>query len=203
MIGSLPFTGRWLVEPSPAQQAPSHGTHTFGVGYALDFIAVDDRNRASPTVSWRTLIATEPPEIFYAFGLHVLSPVSGTIASIHDGELDNAARRSWLTIMPYMLGQAAWVHRRVEAIAGNYVVIAPDDFDAYIAIVNLQYGSVLVSPGQRVSEGQHLGNCGNSGNSTQPHIHIQAMDGMDIYAARGVPLFFRQLSNGGRGWMIS
>jgi len=42
MIGSLPFTGRWLVRYSPAQQVTSHGAHMFGLGYALDFIAVDE-----------------------------------------------------------------------------------------------------------------------------------------------------------------
>jgi len=171
----------------------------FGVGYALDFIMVDERNRTSPIVSWRTLIATEPPEIFYGFGQPVLSPVSGTIVSVYDGEPDNRARRSWLTILPYMLGQAARIRSGVEAIAGNYVIIAPDDADAYIAIVHLQYGSVQVVQGQHVSERQHLGNCGNSGNSTEPHIHIQAMDSTDIHVAHGVPLFFRQFTQWGPG----
>jgi len=155
MIGSLPFTGRWLVGASPAEQVPSHGTDMFGVGYAIDFIAVDERNRTSPSISWRTLIATEPPELFYAFGQPVLSPVSGRVVTAHDGEPDNVARRSLLTIIPYMLSQAARIRSGVEAIAGNYVIIAADDSDAYIAIVHLQYESLRVLAGQRVSEGQH------------------------------------------------
>jgi murein DD-endopeptidase MepM/ murein hydrolase activator NlpD len=40
--------------------------------------------------------------------------------------------------------------------------------------------------------GQHLADCGNSGNSTQPHVHIQAMDGADPSVARGVPMLFRR-----------
>ena len=194
MIGSLPFTGRWLVGASPAGRVPSHGTDMFGVGYAIDFITVDERNRTSPTISWRTLIATEPPELFYAFGQPVLSPVSGIVVTAHDGEPDNVARRSLLTIIPYILSQAARIRSGVKAIAGNYVIIAPDDSEAYLAIVHLQYGSVQVVQGERISEGQHLGNCGNSGNSTQPHIHIQAMSSTDLSAAQGVPLYFRRFT---------
>lgn len=55
IIGSLPFTGRWLVGSTPAKRIPSHGTDMFGVGYAIDFIAVDEQNRTSSSTSWRTL----------------------------------------------------------------------------------------------------------------------------------------------------
>ncbi|MNO29948.1 Peptidase family M23 [compost metagenome] len=199
VIGSLPFTGRWLVGSTPAQKVPSHGTDMFGVGYAIDFIAVDEQNRTSPTTSWRTLLSTEPPEIFYAFGQPVLSPVSGTVVSVHDGEPDHEARRSMLTLLPYMLGQNSRIRSGPEAIAGNYTIIAPDDSTDFIAIVHLQLGSIRVAQGQRVSEGEHLANCGNSGNSTQPHIHIQAMSSTDLSVARGVPLIFRRFSEWGPG----
>lgn len=194
VIGSLPFTGRWLVGSTPAQKVPSHGTDMFGVGYAIDFIAVDERNRTSPKVSWRSLLSTEPPEIFYAFGQPVLSPVSGTVVTVHDGEPDHEARRSMVALLPYMLSQASRIRSGVGAIAGNYIIIAPDDSDAFIAIVHLQLGSIRVVQGQHVSEGQHIANCGNSGNSTQPHIHIQAMSSTDLSVARGVPLFFRRFT---------
>ena len=199
VIGSLPFTGRWLVGSSPARQVPSHGTHMFGVGYAIDFIAVDERNHTSPTVSWRTFFATEPPEIFNAFGQPVLSPVSGTVVSVHDSEPDHEARRSLVTLLPYMLGQTSRIRSGVGAIAGNHIIIAPDGSNAFIAIVHLQFGSIRAVQGQRVSEGQHLANCGNSGNSTQPHIHIQAMSSTDLSVAHGVPLLFRRFSQWGLG----
>ena len=37
----LPFRGRWQARNSPARRVPSHGTHRFGVTYAIDFVAVD------------------------------------------------------------------------------------------------------------------------------------------------------------------
>src|SRR5690625_6728918 len=91
-----------------------------GVGYAIDFIAVDERNRTSSSTSWRTLVGSEPPEIFYAFGKPVYSPVSGKVVSVHNGEPDHEARRSFLTLIPYMLGQADRIRKGPEAVAGNY-----------------------------------------------------------------------------------
>ena len=43
----------------------------------------------------------------------------------------------------------------------------------------------------RSTTGQELGACGNSGNSTQPHLHIQVMDTADQATARGLPMAFR------------
>ena len=50
---------------------------------------------------------------------------------------------------------------------------------------------MAVVPGRRVEVGDELGRCGSSGNSTQPHVHVQAMDAPDALAARGLPLVFR------------
>lgn len=199
ITGSLPFDGRWLVGSTPAQRIPSHGTDMFGVGYAIDFSAVDEQNRTSSSTSWRTLVGTEPPEIFYAFGKPVFSPVSGKVVGVHNGEPDHKARRSLLTLIPYMLGQADRIRKGPEAVAGNYVIIAPDNSDLYIAIVHLQLDSIVVEEGQDISEGQYLANCGNSGNSTQPHIHIQAMDSTDFSNTQGVPLYFREFSQWNKG----
>lgn len=199
ITGSLPFDGMWSVGSTPAQRIPSHGTDMFGVGYAFDFIAVDERNRTSSSTSWRTFVSSEPPEIFYAFGKPVYSPVSGKIVSVHNGEPDHKARRSLLTLIPYMLGQAGRIRKGPEAVAGNYVIIEPDHSDLYIAIVHLQLDSIVVEEGQDISEGQHLANCGNSGNSTQPHIHIQAMDRTDFYHTKGVPLYFREFYQWNKG----
>ncbi|MFB1050306.1 M23 family metallopeptidase [Paraliobacillus sp. JSM ZJ581] len=190
VIGSLPFTGRWLVGSTPAKKIPSHGTDMFGVGYAIDFIAVDEQNRTSPKVSWRTLIGTESPEIFYAFGKPIVSPISGRVVSIHNGEPDHEARRSPLTLIPYAAKQSERIRKGPEAVAGNYIIISSNKSDVYIAIVHLQLDSLLVKEGDYVSEGEHIANCGNSGNSTQPHIHIQAMTSADFFNTKGVPLYF-------------
>jgi murein DD-endopeptidase MepM/ murein hydrolase activator NlpD len=47
-----------------------------------------------------------------------------------------------------------------------------------------------VQVGQAVQAGEKLGRCGNSGNSTEPHVHVQAMDGLDAQRASAVPISF-------------
>lgn len=38
-----PFTGLWLVQNSPADRVPSHGTTLFASSYAIDFVQVDEQ----------------------------------------------------------------------------------------------------------------------------------------------------------------
>ena len=197
VIGRLPFDGRWLSEVSPTRRVPSHGTDLFGTTYALDFVAVDDDGRTAPARSLRTVLATEPPELFYAFGRPLYSPIAGTVVSVHDGEPDHEARRSILTLIPYGLSQPRRIRRGLTAVLGNHVIIQVAESPYYVGLVHLQLGSVQVSPGERVCAGDQIGRCGNSGNSTQPHLHIQAMDSPDPYAAKGVPLRFDEFRQRG------
>lgn len=191
---SLPFTGRWKVENSPARRVPSHGSHLLATTYAIDFVGVDERGRSAPGVSWRTALATEPPELYFAFGQPVLAPVSGEVVTVHEGEEDHAGRRSPLTLVPYLWGQAARYRRGTGALAGNHLTIAtpsPTGGTDYVAVMHLRAGTTRVRVGQFVQEGEHLADCGNSGNSTQPHVHVQAMDDADPRTARGLPMAFR------------
>jgi len=192
VVGSLPFDGQWLTEISPSRRVPSHGTDLFATTYAFDFVAVDDDGRTAPARSLRALFAPEPPELFHAFGRPLYSPVAGTVVSAHDGEPDHEARRSMLTLIPYGLTQPRRVRRGLNTVLGNHVIIKVAESPYYVGLVHLQRDSVRVSPGERVRAGDQIGRCGNSGNSTQPHLHIQAMDSPDAYAAKGVPLRFEE-----------
>lgn len=189
---SLPFTGTWRVENSPRRRVPSHGTHLLATTYAIDFVGVDDGGASAPGVSWRTIFATEPPALFFAYGRPVLAPVSGQVVAVHDGETDHEARRSQIALVPYMLGQAGRLRSGIGAVAGNYVLLAPPGGTTVVGVMHLQAGSVTVAVGQGVVQGEQIGSCGNSGNSTQPHVHVQAMDGIDPWTARGLPLRFRR-----------
>ncbi|HEY8588785.1 MAG TPA: M23 family metallopeptidase [Naasia sp.] len=186
---ALPFTGRWLVQNSPARRVPSHGVDVYGERYAIDFVAVDERGRTAPARDGRTLLATESPQRFFAFGRPILAPVAGVVVAVHDGEPDHPARRSPLALVPYALTQAARVRQGVAAVAGNSVILQVAD-SVYVALVHLQRGSIAVVPGQALHVGEELGRCGNSGNSTQPHVHLQAMDSLNLTVARGLPIVF-------------
>lgn len=199
MVLSLPFTGRWLVQNSPARRVPSHGTDLWGERYAIDFVGVDDRHRTADRRDWRTLLATEPPERFFSFGRPILAPAGGTVVRVHDGEADHAARRSQPALVPYALGQAARLREGPAAIAGNHLVMALPDGGGFVALAHLRAGSFRVAVGEAVSPGRHLADCGSSGNSTQPHLHLQVMDGPDPLTAHGVPMAFRDFREWPRG----
>jgi hypothetical protein len=187
---ALPFDGRWLVQNSPARRVPSHGLDVFGQRYAIDFVAVDERGRTAPTSDWRTALSTEPPERFLGFGRPILAPVDGVVVRVHDGEPDHEARRSQLALIPYALGQASRLRQGPNALAANQVVIRDRLSGMNVALVHLRAGSLRVGVGDEVVTGQQLAECGNSGNSTQPHVHVQAMDSTDLHVAQGVPIAF-------------
>lgn len=190
VVLAYPFSGRWLTRNSPARRVSSHATHLMGTTYAIDFIAVDEHGHSAPW-NWRAALATEAPKTFVGFGAPVLAPCPGRVVITHDGEPDHEARRSQLALLPYMLGEVSGVRGAPSAIAGNHVVIATDERGPYILHAHLQKGSVTVMIGDQVSEGAVVGACGNSGNSTQPHLHLQATDTTNWEQARGLPIAFR------------
>jgi hypothetical protein len=199
IVLSLPFEGLWLARNSPARRVPSHGTDLLGERYAIDFVAVDRRRRSSALRDWRTFLATEPPERFYGFGRPILSPADGTVVGAHDGEIDHEGRRSQLSLVPYVLGQRERLRQGVTAIAGNYLVIALRDRAAFVALVHLRAGSLRVAVGAEVVAGQPIAECGNSGNSTQPHVHMQVMDSQNLSVAKGIPMAFSDFREWRRG----
>jgi murein DD-endopeptidase MepM/ murein hydrolase activator NlpD len=186
------------VENSPARRVPSHGTYALGTSHAIDFVAVDERGHSAPR-TWRQLVAPERPELFRGFGEPILAPLSGWVVRAHDGEADHTARRSLLTLLPYMLGQAQRVRAGIPAVAGNHVAISVGPRGPVVLLAHLRHGTIRVSSGQHVHRGQPIAECGNSGNSTEPHLHIQVSDSADWEKAHGIPLRFRGI--GGSVWV--
>jgi Peptidase family M23 len=191
VVLSLPFAGSWLAANTPARRIPSHGTHFLGQTFAIDFVAVDAERRTATVRDWRTFLSVEPVDRFLAFGEPILAPADGRVVAVHDGEADHLARRSPLTLLPYLLTQGSRLRHGVGAVAGNYVIVALNEEGPFVLLAHLGQGSPRVQPGDRVSTGQPIATCGNSGNSTQPHLHIQVMNSLDLFYTRGLPVAFR------------
>jgi murein DD-endopeptidase MepM/ murein hydrolase activator NlpD len=190
LVLDLPGEGLWQARNSPTRRVPSHGTSRFGTAYAIDLVPVDERNRSAPT-TWRTAFATEPSAAFVGFGRPLVAPISGTVIVTHDGEVDHDAKRSPVAYLGFALGQARRIRGGIAAVAGNHVVIEVEPGGPYVLIAHLQHGSRCVSAGQRVEVGDPIGACGNSGNSTQPHVHLQAVHSLDWDDTQAVPIVFR------------
>jgi murein DD-endopeptidase MepM/ murein hydrolase activator NlpD len=80
-----------------------------------------------------------------------------------------------------------------------YLMFALPDRGAFVALVHLRAGSLRVALGDTVTTGQPIAECGNSGNSTQPHLHVQVMDSADLSAAQGIPMAFQRFREWPRG----
>lgn len=66
---------------------------------------------------------------------------------------------------------------------GNYIKLKCEDVDVYIA--HMQEESVVVEVGDVIQKGQQIGLVGNSGNTSEPHLHIHAEKN-----GEGVPIRF-------------
>jgi len=119
-------------------------------------------------------------EDYGCYGVPVLAPASGLVVKAHDGEPDQIP---------------GTVSNNFKAPTGNHVVIRLEETGTYLVIAHLKTGSVAVKTGDALVEGQVIGECGNSGNTSEPHIHIhhQRQD-PNLYPlnyAEGLPLYFR------------
>lgn len=186
---ALPLAGRCRVVNSPADRVPSHGIDKFGLSHAIDLVPVDDRGVSAPR-GLRSWFASESPERFVGFGRRVEAPASGVVVWAHDGEPDGVARRAPLVELRYALTQTRRIAAGVEAVAGNHVVIEVDGGAGFLWVVHLRRGSVRVEPGDAVVVGQSLGEVGNSGNSTEPHVHVHLADSAQWRKATGLPIAF-------------
>ena len=184
---AYPFRGRWLTQNSPADRVPSHGTTSFATDYAIDFVPVDEAGR-SARITLASLLRPEPPERFTGFGRAVLAPADGMVVAVHGDEPDHHAYRG-LPSLRYAATQRGRVAGGWAQLAGNHVMVQVPH-GPVVALCHLRQGSVRVRVGDSVRVGEPLGQCGNSGNSTEPHVHLQAIDRADAGHAGPVPITF-------------
>ncbi|MFE3739680.1 M23 family metallopeptidase [Streptomyces sp. NPDC059096] len=200
-----PVRGRWSAVNSPADKVPSHGTYGYGQAYAIDIVADPAPGRepdpaqdpgsappsARPAFAWLWPIARRNRD-FPAFGAPLLAVADATVVRASDVQRDHLSRNSLPALVYLMLFESA-VREMTGAhrITGNQVVLDLGN-GTYAMYAHLQRGSLRVRAGDRVTAGQVLGRCGNSGNSSEPHLHFQLMDHPDLNVARGVPFRWRE-----------
>ncbi|WP_425608680.1 M23 family metallopeptidase [Streptomyces albipurpureus] len=202
-----PVTGRWLALNSPADKVPSHGTHAYGQTYAIDIVADPaaaagaiagsgaSSETASPPVarpgfSWFWPLVL-PNSAFPAFGTPLLAVADGTVVRAKHGQRDHLSRSSLPMLVYLMLFEGFFREMGgVSKIIGNQVILDLGD-GTYALYAHVRRGSITVREGDRVRAGQEIARCGNSGNSTEPHVHFQLMDHPDPDVARGIPFRWR------------
>jgi hypothetical protein len=171
--------GRWVAVVGPHRRSlqPVNGALRDGQRFAIDWSALlDDAGRThvgDPDLN----------ESYFNYGQPVLAVGDAKVVGAADGFPDHVPNDP----PPLSLADAY----------GNHVILklAKGVFAGYAHLVP---GSVRVQSGDRVREGQVLGELGNSGNSSGPHLHFQLMDQRSLLDADGLPFVLDRFELHGR-----
>ena len=183
-----PVRGRWTALNSPASKRPSHGTHGHGQTFAIDLVY-----EAEPggRPAFGTGPGFRPPADFPAFGRPLYAPADATVVRVHQGARDHRSRSSWAAYAYLMAEGMVRELAGSRFLLGNHIVLDLGD-GVYAVLAHLRRGSATVEPGDRVSAGRQIAECGNSGNSSEPHVHFQLMDSRHPAIAAGLPFTFAE-----------
>ena len=167
----LPFRGEWYVFWGGRTIPENYHAFTTDQRFAYDLVIRRDG-------STHTGDGLDNKE-YFCFGQPVIAPGAGTIVEAVDGIPDNR---------PSNMNQT-------QAL-GNHVIIDHGNGE-YSFIAHFKNGTVLAKQGQKVGQGDQLGECGNSGNSSEPHVHYHLQTTAVFGKGEGLPAqFLRYYANG-------
>jgi biotin carboxyl carrier protein len=173
--------GVWLAANGPSAESghrramlPLEGSFYIAQRFAIDWLKIDDQGRSYNGDQLKN-------SSYYAYGNDALAVADGVITETKDGIPEN---------VPGANSRAVPI--TLETVGGNHVII---DIGGghYAFYAHLQPGSLKVKTGDHVRRGQVLGLVGNSGNSTEPHLHFHISDASSPLGAEGIPYAFETL----------
>lgn len=166
----LPFDGLWWVFWGGDRPLENYHSIDRRQRHAVDLVVWNDG------ATYRTDGVDNAD--YWIWGQPLYAPASGTVVATLDGVAENIPGISPPAGHP----------------GGNHVIIqtAPAEF---LMLAHLQPGSLAVATGDTVVAGQRIGRVGNSGNSTEPHLHIHLQNEADFFSptASGLPLVFSEV----------
>jgi hypothetical protein len=167
--------GVWLTANGPDNNSghrraliPIAGTPAIAQRFAIDFVRLDESGKTFTGDSLKN-------ESYYAEGNDALAVANGTVVEVKDSIPEN---------VPGINSRAVPI--TLETVGGNHVVI---DIGGghYAFYAHLKPGSLRVKLGDKVKRGQVVGLVGNTGNSTEPHLHFHISDGVSPLGSEGLP----------------
>lgn len=165
----LPFKGEWLVFWGGDTPEQNYHQEVAVQRFAFDILKVDASGKTHTGDGTKN-------EDYYAFGQELVAPADGVVTDVVSGVRDNAPN----------------VRNPLMAV-GNMVMIRHADGEVSM-FAHLKFGSPLVKVGQSVKKGQIIGLCGNSGNSTEAHLHYQLQE-TNLFEAEGtLKVFFEKIA---------
>jgi murein DD-endopeptidase MepM/ murein hydrolase activator NlpD len=185
----FPLRGTWYIGAS----GTLHSHHRWAAmeEFALDILQFRERSK-----SYRTNGTTS--QDYFAFGQDVISVADGTVVEAVDkySDDDTKLKQENETYDQYdqriQSFQMEGLQKDPYSVAGNYIVIKHNDSE-YSMYAHLKSGSVKIKKGDAVKRGQIIASVGNTGSSTEPHLHFQIQDGSDPLRSRALPVRFRNV----------
>lgn len=168
----LPFKGEWSVTWGGDTKEQNYHVESVAQKNAFDILIKDEQGSTHKG-------SGEFNEDYYAFGKELYAPCDGEVVLVVDGVKDN---------IPGVLNPIY--------IPGNTVIIKTATGE-YAFFAHFKQHSIVVKQGQKVTTGALLGFCGNSGNSSEPHLHFHLQNTEDMTKATGAKCFFDQLKVNG------
>lgn len=163
----LPFDGLWWATVAPTPELGNHHIVARDQRHAFDFVIWRDgtTHRGAGKIN----------SDYWAWGQPVVAPAAGRVVAVRDGLADNRPG----------------VETNTDDPGGNHIVIDLGNGE-YAVLAHFQKGSVRVRLGDSVSAGQAMGLTGNSGNSSEPHLHFHLQDTpkFDPGGPTGIPVQF-------------
>ncbi|TVX94334.1 M23 family metallopeptidase [Paenibacillus agilis] len=157
----LPFDGEWFVGWGGHNVIENYHYAYETQRYALDLV-VTKKGKSFKGDGKKN-------EDYYAFGKKVLSPAGGTVVDVVTDIPDNVPGKM-----------------NPDQTAGNYVIIDHGN-NEYSLLAHFKQNTIKVKKGDKVKTGDYLGDCGNSGNSSEAHIHYQVSDKPSLEHGRSLP----------------
>lgn len=148
--------------------------------YALDLLCLGPAGARAGGLAPRRVAA------YRAYGAVVAAPCAATVVTAVDGYADQ----------PVLANQREQGPLQPQPVYGNHLILrTAADEDVVLVLAHLRAGSLLVARGDRVAVGQPLAEVGNSGNTTEPHLHLHAEAGA---ADDAIPVPLRLAARPGR-----
>jgi hypothetical protein len=175
VIGPPLRGGAWVTANGPTNASghrraiiPVGGMTAIAQRFAIDYVRVDTAGATVKGDRARN-------ENFYAENAEAIAVADGSVVATKDSIPEN---------VPGPTSRAVPI--TLETVGGNYVIL---DIGAgrYAFYAHLRPGSLRVRMGDRVRSGQVVGLVGNSGNSTEPHLHFHLADANSPLGAEGIP----------------
>ena len=164
----LPFRGEWFVMWGGDTREVNQHHDVPSQRFAFDFLGMDAQGHTHKGDGARN-------EDYYVFGREILAPADGVVTDVIEGVRDNVPG----SMNPY-------------SALGNAVFITHRDYEISV-MAHFKQGSIREQAGDKVFRGQVLGLCGNSGNSSEPHLHYHLENTPVIQDATGIKCFFRDV----------